>query len=116
MEVLENGGYSEKTVVLERDYHLSYPCIVPSGGDVFLLPESGEANRVDLFRFSRFPSQLELVATLVEGLRAVDTTPILIDGRWYFFTTTAKPFLESLLFCSNRLDGPWTLDRKSTRL
>lgn len=109
MEILENGRYSEKTVILERDYHLSYPCVVSSGSDIFLIPESSAANRVDLYRFSCFPAELELVSTFVEALRVVDTTPIFLNGRWYFFTTTALPFLESMLFSSDRLDGPWQL-------
>ena len=32
-EVRPDGSYSDMTIVLERPYHLSYPCIVPSKGD-----------------------------------------------------------------------------------
>lgn len=109
VELSEKGACSEMVVVLERDYHLSYPCVVPASGELFLLPESGEARQINLYRFTRFPSRTELVSTLVEGLGAVDTTPIFLDDRWYFFTTTAQPFMETLLFSSGRLDGPWTL-------
>ena len=38
-----------------------------------------------------------------------DTTPVLIDGLWYFFSTTIEPFMETLLFTSPRLEGPWRL-------
>jgi hypothetical protein len=109
VEVFENGSCSEMRIVLQRDYHLSYPCVVPANGELFLLPETAGAGRVDLYRFSRFPWDVELVAPLVEGLALVDTTPILLDGRWYFFTTTALPFMETLLFWADRLDGTWNL-------
>src|SRR5271167_334537 len=33
VEVLGNGEYSEMSIVLEKDYHLSYPCIVPANGE-----------------------------------------------------------------------------------
>jgi hypothetical protein len=113
LEVLERDAYSEMIIILEKDYHLSYPCIVPCNGELFLLPESCEANRVDLFHFSRFPSELELVSTPIEHLKVVDTTPVFLNDRWYFFTTTTKPFMESLLFYSDRLDGRWTLHPSS---
>jgi hypothetical protein len=109
VEVFENGSCSEMKIILERDYHLSYPCVVPANGELFLLPETAEAGRVDLYRFSRFPWEVELVSSLVEGLALVDTAPILVDGRWYFFTTTAAPFMETLLFQADRLDGAWNL-------
>lgn len=109
MELLPDGSASEMEIILDRPYHLSYPCVVPQNGDTFLVPETAEAGRVDIYRFSRFPSDLELVASPVEGLALVDTTPVCIDSHWYFFTTTAEPFMETFLFSASRLDGPWTL-------
>ena len=96
-------------IILERDYHLSYPCVVQANGELFLLPETADAGRVELYRFSRFPWEVDLVSTLVEGMALVDTTPILHEGRWYFFTTTPQPFMETLLFWADRLDGAWNL-------
>lgn len=109
VEVLEAGSCSEMKIILERPYHLSYPCVVPVGTDLFLLPETSEANRVELYRFTRFPWELELVASPVEQIALVDTTPVFVDGRWYIFTTTAEPFMETLLFSAVRLEGPWDL-------
>jgi hypothetical protein len=108
-EVLRDGSCSEMKIILDRPYHLSYPCVVPVKGDLFLLPETAAAKRVDIYRFSRFPWELELVSSPIEGVALVDTTPIFIDGHWYFFTTTEEPFMETLLFSATRLEGPWSL-------
>ena len=109
-EVFENGSCSR-----DEDRRFSSPttspnsCVVPLRGDLFLLPETAEANRVDLYRFSRFPKELELVSSPIEGVALVDTTPVFIDEHWYFFTTTMEPFMETLLFSATRLEGPWSL-------
>lgn len=108
-ELSRDGSCSEMKIILERPYHLSYPCVVPQHGELFLLPETAEANRVDLYRFSRFPWEVELVASPVSGAALVDTTPVFVEGQWYFFTTTIEPFVETLLFSSPRLEGPWNL-------
>jgi hypothetical protein len=109
VQVLPDGGFSEMTLVLDRPYHLSYPCVVPSHGDLFLLPESSAAQRVDLYRFRRFPDDVELISSPLEDVPLADTTPVFLDGRWYFFTTTNAPFAETLLFSATRLEGPWRL-------
>jgi hypothetical protein len=82
---------------------------VPWKGELFLLPETAEARRVDLYRFSRFPLEVELASSLVEEMALVDTTPVFLNDRWYFFTTTLQPFMETLLFWADRLDGAWDL-------
>ena len=107
--ISSTGQLSDVRQLLERDYHMSYPCVIESGGEIFLLPESSAAKRVDLFRFSPFPSTLELVATPIDDVALVDTTPVLVDGIWYFFTTTTVPFMETVLFWSRTIDGPWEL-------
>jgi hypothetical protein len=97
------GAPSAPIPVLEADQHLSYPCLIDWHGETFLLPESSYARRVDLLRFTRFPDQVETVANLADGVPLVDTTPVLIDAVWYFFTTTVQPFMETFLFVSDRL-------------
>lgn len=108
-ELKADGLLGEMRILLEKPYHLSYPCVVAANGELYLLPESSQAKRVDLYRFRRFPWEMELVATPLQGVGVVDTTPVEVDGVWYIFTTTREPFLETLLFTASRLDGPWTL-------
>jgi len=49
----------------------------------------------------------------MEDLSAVDMTPFFLDGRWYFFTTTTEPFMETFLFWADSLGGRWHLHPKS---
>jgi hypothetical protein len=109
VELLRDGGTSDMRVLLEAPHHLSYPCVVDVNGDKFLLPESAAARRVDLYRLSDFPDRVEYVGPLIENVALVDTTPVEIDGLWYFFATTEQPFLQTFLFWSPRLDGMWRL-------
>jgi hypothetical protein len=103
------GGFSKPEVILESTRHLSYPCVFPHHGEFFMIPESSGDRVVRLYRARRFPFEFQLEANLVEDSAFVDTTPFFLDGVWYFFTTTAGPFMESLLFWSEALDGKWRL-------
>lgn len=110
VKLREDGTYGDFTVVLEREFHLSYPCVFEDGGATYLLPEASDSGRVDLYRFRRFPDDLVFVRTLLDGAPLVDTTPLHHDGIWYLFTTcAANGFSEALLYWSPTLEGPWQL-------
>jgi hypothetical protein len=108
MEVTATG-FGPAHTVLTKPYHLSYPCVFEHRGDVFMLPETADGQNVQLYKATRFPYEFEPVAILMDGIMLVDTTPFLLDGIWYFFTTTARPFMETFLFWSDSLDGKWRM-------
>jgi hypothetical protein len=110
---VDQVGFPEPTVVMEADYHLSYPCVVSDRREFFLVPESCKTRTIQLFRATRFPFEWGLETILMEDFAAVDTTPFFLDGRWYFFTTTAEPFMETFLFWAESLSGRWHLHPKS---
>jgi hypothetical protein len=106
-ELLADGGAGDSVVVLERPYHLSYPAVMRDRGALFLMPETHGNDTVELYRATRFPDEWTLENVLCSNVSAVDTTPVLVDGIWYFFTTSGCCGTETFLFWSKRLDGKW---------
>ncbi len=109
MAISHNARPSKPEIVLQKDYHLSYPCVFSHRGEYFMIPESSADRTVQLYRATKFPFEFKFEANLVEGLSAVDTTPFFHNGHWFFFTTTTEPFLETFLFWSDSLSGKWQL-------
>ena len=96
---------------LEVPYHLSYPFLFSHDGEAYMIPESGSNETVDLYRATDFPLSWKLEKTLFRG-RAVDTTPVHHDGRWYFFTTLSETpgnAAFDALFSADDLMGDWEL-------
>lgn len=62
------------TDVLDLDYHLSYPYIFEENGDVFLMPETSENNRLELYKCIHFPDKWELYSTAFEGEKVAGAT------------------------------------------
>ena len=79
--------------MLERDHHLSYPFVFEHEGVVYMLPERGEAGRVELHRAVAFPDEWRLDRVLLDGLTAVDAT---------LHVGEARP-----LAVRTRRQGPW---------
>ncbi|HTU43543.1 MAG TPA: hypothetical protein VMF91_00675 [Bryobacteraceae bacterium] len=102
-------------VCLDAGYHLSYPAVFYHDGEVFMIPESAENQSVELWRATNFPFSWTLEKTLFRG-SLVDTTPLLHQGRWYFFTTLCEPCGNAAfgaLFSSSSLTGEWTRHPKA---
>jgi hypothetical protein len=100
----------EPVAVLERPFHLSYPCVFRADGNVYMIPESAENGTVDLYRCTRFPDRWTLDRTLLE-LAAVDSTIWMDAGVFWLFVTLQEPRghgIQLWLFSASALTGKWT--------
>ena len=60
--------------VLREPFHLSYPQLIPHGGEIYMIPETEEAEQLLVYRASSFPDHWERFAVLRRDCRWVDTT------------------------------------------
>lgn len=106
-----DGRPGAPEVVLQRDYHLSYPYVFVSEGVHYMIPETGSRQTIELYRASDFPRGWELVATLMRGLFAADATVIAYQGRFWLFAAVSQcggsVNDELFLFWADALLGPW---------
>ncbi|WP_152619469.1 glucosamine inositolphosphorylceramide transferase family protein [Cohnella kolymensis] len=92
-------------IVLRESYHLSYPYIVETEGDIFMLPESTEAGRVLLYKATNFPYDWVVSHELIEG-SYLDASVFEYDRTWWMLAGTAGGNLH--LFFSDSINGRWT--------
>jgi hypothetical protein len=106
----DTGPIGTPHPVLEHEAHLSYPFVIESGGDVWMIPETSGAGTVELYRAARFPDRWEQEAVLLEGIAASDATPFRYGDRWWLSATVSGggSFSDALhLWSADRLVGPW---------
>lgn len=85
----ENRRSKWKQIILE-DYHLSYPYIVKRGNNIFIIPESGSAQFLYVYKAVQFPDKWEKVKILRENVQYGDTTPFLWKNHPYALTYDVK--------------------------
>lgn len=73
-------------IVLEQPYHLSYPFIFEYQRQLYMLPETRQNNRLELYRCVRFPSEWQLEKVLMDKIHALDPTLLEYNGTWWLFT------------------------------
>lgn len=112
VEVAEDGPAGAPMTVLERDYHLSYPQVFHWEGELYMVPETRNARRVELLRCVGFPSRWEPCRVLLDEVQAVDATLWHQAGQWWMFVNLVLDGGESAdelhLFFSDSLFGEWT--------
>jgi hypothetical protein len=112
IEVKRDGSWSQPIRVLERPYHVSYPCLFRWNGGIYMLPETQENKTVELYRAVEFPGRWELAAELMRDVEAVDSTIFEANGRWWMYMSTAASsvagFDELSLYYADSPLGPWT--------
>lgn len=109
IELDRKGIVSGPTKVLERDYHLSYPCLFEWNGNYYMVPESASNKTVEIYRARSFPFEWELEKVVMQDVRAKDATLAEIDGRWWMFVSISEHSIpdELYLFSADNPLGPW---------
>jgi hypothetical protein len=105
-----DDAWSPPRRVLECDYHLSYPFVFEHEGAIYMLPETGEAGRVELHRAVEFPHEWRPDRVLLDGVTAFDATLHIEDGLLWLFANIVEGHEdrgELWLFSSRSLDGEW---------
>jgi len=111
IEVDRQGHASKPVVVLERDYHLSYPFLVEDRGELYMIPETYGNGTIEIYRCVEFPGKWRRERVLLDGLLAVDATVHRAGDRWWMFANVAADGAEVNdelhAFTSDKLLGDW---------
>jgi hypothetical protein len=97
--------------VLDEPHHLSYPFVFERGGEIWMIPESGEGRGVYLYRAEEFPLRWKREACLIPDIEAYDATLTRHEGRYWLFLcerawhSSGWDILS--LFHSETLTGEW---------
>lgn len=102
-----NGrSWEYQQIIIDEEFHLSYPYVFPWQGDYYLIPESFEANGIRLYKATEFPTQWEFVTTLVDGRELVDPSIAYYNDQWWLFAAGLDND-DLFLFFADDLLGPW---------
>jgi hypothetical protein len=93
-------------IVLEEDFHLSYPQVFSHHGKYWMIPEARASGTVRLYICEEFPNRWDHYADLLD-LALADPTIILWHGKWFMFATERGNTDLLRLFVSDYLARGW---------
>ncbi len=109
--VSAGGDLGEVATALESAQHLSYPFLFEDQGRLYMIPDTWDEKRVDLWRCRRFPGDWSLEGTLLDGVGMSDPTLHRQDGKLWLFGAVseerARANDELHVYMADALEGPW---------
>jgi hypothetical protein len=116
VEFGSKGPLGPMQPVLEEPWHLSYPFVMETDGEVWMIPESSANREVAIYRADPFPSKWVKEAMLLRNVPATDATVLLHEGRYWLFTTIGTSTHASSdlhIFSAPKIFGPWVPHQKN---
>lgn len=105
---LNNWTYEK--VVLEEEFHLSYPYVFELENEFYMLPEGGEGGYLSLYKANNFPYEWEKVSDLLRG-NYLDASIFRYNDKWWILSTKKDDnggFFDNLhLYYSDSLFEGW---------
>jgi len=88
IQIDEKGNLlTNSEVVLQEEYHLSYPFVFSYDNQHYMLPESAEISELYLYLSHDFPKGWKKHKLLLSGFKTYDPTLHFHNGFWYLFCT-----------------------------
>lgn len=98
-----------KKIVVDEDFHLSYPHIFKYKEDFYMVPETSQTKSIRLYKAADFPNQWSLLKILVNGKNFSDPSIFRYANKWWMFSETSpdQRFDTLRLYFADDLMGPW---------
>ncbi|MCC8358540.1 glucosamine inositolphosphorylceramide transferase family protein [Salinimicrobium sediminilitoris] len=97
--------YVYKGIILDEEFHLSYPQVFRYNGEFYLLPETIGAKGLILYKAEKFPFTWKPVDTLVSNKHLKD--PSLLLSEDLNMIVAVDDELKQYMFVADSLNGVW---------
>lgn len=106
----EGTAWNYEKIVIDENFHLSYPYVFQWGKKIYLIPESKAAGAIRLYTATEFPYKWKHECDIIKGMFQ-DPSICFKDNKFWLFTLNDKDQL--VLFFADSLIGPWMEHPKS---
>ena len=91
-------------IVLDEDFHLSYPQIFKINGKWYMIPETSGANEIRLYTTDNFPYDWKLKKALIKNRVVADATLVIKNNMFYLLALENE---KMVLFFSDNIEENW---------
>jgi len=97
--------YQYKGIVLDEDFHISYPQVFKYEGEYFMLPETKQSGNVLLYKAYNFPFGWKIEDTLIKDRKLKDASVLLSKQQKLIVAVDDQ--MQQFMFESDSLTGTW---------
>ncbi|KAL8251759.1 hypothetical protein R6Q59_035452 [Mikania micrantha] len=115
---IDNGAsWQHLGVVLDEEWHLSYPYVFDYNGQIYMMPEGSKKGDLRLYRAVTFPVKWKLEKIILKR-PLIDSVIVQHDSKYWLFGSdhsriSTKKNGELEIWYSNTPFGPWKQHKKN---
>ena len=106
--------WTKPQIVLQEDFHLSYPYVFKYNETVYMIPETHKVKEIRLYKANNDLTQFTYYKTLInEDKSFVDSSLYISSDKVFLFTTSIESDIQLHLYISDNIYGPYAEHIKS---
>ncbi len=110
---LHDDQYKFLGIVLEENFHMSYPYVFKVDNNVYMIPETHAIGEIRLYKSTKFPERWRLEKILKQNVSAVDTAVFKKNENWFMLTNVCSSGINEhnselhIFFSKNLISEEW---------
>lgn len=106
---LNNGSFVANEIVIDEEFHMSYPFLLEYEDGIYCIPETYQANQVRIYKAVDFPAKWKMEKVLIENYAGIDSTVFKFEDTWFLFSTNYNdgPHYNLNIHYAHNIFGPW---------
>jgi len=98
-------SWAYEKIIIDEDFHLSYPYVFEWDGNYYLMPESVADFSLRLYIATSFPDEWEYLGNMMGGQRYVHSSLFRYKDKWWLFTSPSGSEMLNLYYSDNLRSG-----------
>lgn len=82
----------EHKIILDKNYHLSFPNVFLFEDSYFMIPESSQDNNLQLYKCISFPFEWKFEMNLIQNIKLIDSVWIFYNNLYWIFANKIEDF------------------------
>ncbi len=95
VSVMKDGRFSVPQIIIENEYHMSYPCVFSYKGKIYMIPETSEGRTLELYEAVKFPFVWKR-EVIQSSIMRVDTTVLVREDQIYLIAYNERDNISEL--------------------
>lgn len=82
----------EKKVIIDKDYHLSFPNVFLHNHTYYMIPESSANNSLDIYKCTNFPFEWQFHSKIIDNMKLLDPVVLFFENKYWIFANKVHDF------------------------
>lgn len=107
---LVDGKFTKPKIILNKSYHLSYPCVFQYQDKLYMIPETSQSHRLELYVGNETVDKWKRKLVLLKNVKYDDPTVVQVGEKYFIFCYEQKNNHFSTFIYQLKPEQNWSIE------